>query len=53
MAKHYYNIELISSVFLEEEEIAEIEEALHRTLTSATDGRGIGRTLIEYVDSEG
>lgn len=47
MAKHYYNIELVSGVFLEEEEITEIEETIKRVVGVST------RINTEYVDSEG
>lgn len=47
MAKHYYNIEVVSGAFLEEEEIAEVEEAIKRVVGVSS------RVSTEYVDSEG
>lgn len=47
MAKHYYNVEIVSSVFLDEEDVADLEEAIQRVVGSAS------RVNTEYVDSEG
>lgn len=47
MARHYYNIEVVSGAFLEEDEIADIEEAIKRLVGVST------RVTTEYVDSEG
>lgn len=46
MARHYYSIEVVTDVVLDEEELQEWE----RTLESYP---GVIRALIEYVDSEG
>lgn len=46
VAKHYYNIELVMPIPLEEDEVQQIEEAL-AVMTGAK------RITTEYVDSEG
>lgn len=46
MAKHYYEIEFVSPVFLEEDEIQELEELIANKV-------GAKRVTTEYVDSEG
>lgn len=46
MAKHYYNIELVMPIPLEEDEIQELDELIVK-LTGAK------RVSVEYVDSEG
>lgn len=45
MARHYYQIDLTTSVPLEEEEIQEIEDLLRAKYAV--------RVFTEYVDSEG
>lgn len=47
MAKHYYNIEVVTSVLLDEDEIEELEELIKKF---AGDWH---RVSTEYVDSEG
>lgn len=47
MAKHYYNVEVVTSSVLEEEDVAELEELIKRFAGDWS------RVSIEYVDSEG
>ena len=46
MAKHYYQIDVVTNTPLEEEELEELE----RTIKSYP---GVTRVFAEYVDSEG
>lgn len=48
VAKHYYNIEVVTAVPLDEEEISELEELIKRYT-----GDYWSRVSTEYVDSEG
>lgn len=47
MAKHYYNVEVVTSAVLEEEDITDLEELIKRFAGDWA------RVTIEYVDSEG
>lgn len=47
MAKHYYQIDLVTTQALEEEELLDLEEAIQKSHPA------IGRVFVEYVDSEG
>jgi hypothetical protein len=51
VAKHYYSIELVSDVMLDEDDMADTEDMIRRVL----DGRDVAVIKIntEYVDSEG
>lgn len=46
MAKHYYQIDLVMPIPLEEDEIQQLEEAI-------ANQTGARRVFVEYVDSEG
>lgn len=45
MAKHYYNIELVTTAPLDEDEIQELEDLLR--------ARYAWKVTTEYIDSEG
>jgi|GraSoiStandDraft_51_1057287.scaffolds.fasta_scaffold7105239_1 hypothetical protein len=47
MAKHYYQIDLVTTQALEEEEILDLEEAILKVHPA------MERVFAEYVDSEG
>lgn len=47
MAKHYYNIEVVTSALLDEDEVQDLEELIKRFSGDWS------RVTIEYVDSEG
>lgn len=47
MAKHYYNIELVTRTALDEDEIQDLEELIKRFAGDYF------RVATEYVDSEG
>jgi hypothetical protein len=47
MAKHYYNIEVVTSEFFDEEAIEDLEELVKRFAGDWA------KVSIEYVDSEG
>lgn len=47
MAKHYYNIEIVTSIPWDEDDVDDAEELLRRA------DLGVTRVNTEYVDSEG
>lgn len=47
MAKHYYTVEVVTSVLLDEEELDDLEELIKRFAGD------YARVSIDYVDSEG
>lgn len=47
MAKHYYNIEIVTSIALDEDDINSLESSL------VSADLGVVRVATEYVDSEG
>lgn len=47
MAKHYYNIELVTRTTLDEDEVQDLEELVKRFVGD------YHRVTTEYVDSEG
>lgn len=47
MAKHYYNIELVTRLPLDEDEVQDLEEVIKRYAGDWV------RVSTEYVDSEG
>lgn len=47
MAKHYYNVEVVTEILLDEDDILDLE-----LLIGSTD-LGVKRVTTEYVDSEG
>lgn len=50
MAKHYYSIEVASTVDLEDVDVEEIENQIKAVVASMG---GTARVTTEYVDSEG
>lgn len=47
MAKHYYNIEVVTTIAWDEDDVDDVEELLRRA------DLGVIRVVTEYVDSEG
>lgn len=50
MAKHYYNIEFVSTKALDEDDYEDVAYLLNTWLIQ---NEARGRAMIEYVDSEG